>query len=69
MDRKKAKGVYLKCFHLHRVEFQIFCQEEVSLGQWGGSEKRNNENLSFETFEKVWGTHVLFIIMRHSVTV
>lgn len=45
MDRKETKGVYFKCFNLHRVEFQIVYQEEVSLGH---SEKRNSENLSLE---------------------
>lgn len=47
IDRKKADGVCFKCFYPHKVEFQIICQEEVSLVQWCGSEKQNNENLGF----------------------
>lgn len=55
MDRKKAEGIYFKCFNFHKVEFPIICQEEASLGQWGSSDKRNYENFNFESLKKVWG--------------
>lgn len=62
MDREKAERVYFNCFYLCKVEFRVICQEEVSLGQCGSSEKRNNENLRSEKFEE-------WFLMHHSIMV